>query len=124
MIFPMPDLCAVFAAFGWNARDVDATDYDGVYSALQDFKFGARNGKPTAIICHSTKGYGGLSDFLNKHKVTTGEKLIEQEMELQAEQRARRVEDFNRFFRSLDVDERGRSIRPGLVSAARRMHLS
>src|SRR5436190_2636613 len=31
MIFPMPALEPVFTSFGWNAVNVDATQYDGVY---------------------------------------------------------------------------------------------
>src|SRR5438034_10408526 len=34
MIFPMPELEPVFTSFGWNAVNVDATQYDGVYTAL------------------------------------------------------------------------------------------
>jgi transketolase len=119
MVFPMPDLAPVFSSFGWNARDVDATDYEGVYDALTRFRFNARNGKPTAIICHSTKGFGGLSDFLNKHKVTTSDELIAQEIELQTEQRSRRVDDFNAFYCKLEP-----GIRKTLATAAERMHLS
>ena len=123
MVFPMPDLSSVFCSFGWNAHDVDATDYDGVYTAIESFRFGPRNGKPTAIICHSTKGYGGLSDFLNKHKVTTNDQLIQQEIELQRELRDRRVDDFNRLYRSIDPAECGDQIRQSLQAAASRMHL-
>src|SRR5882672_5867565 len=79
MVFPMPKLESVFAAFDWQVYSVDATSYDGVLAALEQFRFGPRNGKPTAIICHSTKGHGALSDFLNKHKVVMGEKLLDQE---------------------------------------------
>jgi len=93
MIFPMPELEPVFASFGWNAVTVDATQYDGIYTALEQFRYGPRNGKPTAIICHATKGHGALSDFLNKHKVTVADKLMEQELELQAAQRRDRVEE-------------------------------
>src|SRR6185312_2752291 len=50
-VFPMPDLAPVFRSFGWQAVDVDATQYDGVYAALDEFRYGPRNGKPTAIIC-------------------------------------------------------------------------
>jgi transketolase len=121
MVFPMPELAPVFASFGWNAHNVDATDYEGVYTALQQFRFGPRNGKPTAIICHSTKGFGGLSDFLNKHKVTTSDELVEQEIALQAEQRARRVDDFNSFYRKI---ENPGPIRQTLEKTARHMHLS
>jgi transketolase C-terminal domain/subunit len=124
MVFPMPELKPVFTSFGWNAHDVDATDYEGVYAALEQFRFGPRNGRPTAIICHSSKGFGALSDFLNKHKVTASQALIEQEMELQQEQRARRVDDFNRLYERLEVNERGAEIRELLVQAARQIHLT
>ena len=97
MIFPMPDLDAVFRSFNWNVHNVDATQYNGVYDALEAFRFGPRNGKPTAIICHATKGHGALSDFLNKHKVTVPDRLIEQEMRLQTDQRNGRVSDFASF---------------------------
>ena len=87
MIFPMPDLEAVFRSFNWEVHSVDATQYNGLYAALEQFRFGPRNGKPTAIICHTTKGHGALSDFLNKHKVTVPDRLLEQEMTLQSDQR-------------------------------------
>ena len=35
----------------------------GVYAALEAFRYGPRNGKPTAIICHGTKGHGALLRF-------------------------------------------------------------
>src|SRR5258708_27662299 len=69
MVFPMPRLEAVFESFNWKVFSADATSYEGVYAALEAFRFGPRNGQPTAIICHSTKGHGALSDFMNKHKV-------------------------------------------------------
>ncbi|MES1258759.1 MAG: transketolase C-terminal domain-containing protein [Acidobacteriota bacterium] len=121
MVFPMPDLKPVFTSFGWNAHDVDATDYEGVYSALEQFRFGPRNGRPTAIICHGMKGCGALSDFLNKHKVTTSPALIEQEIDLQQEQRTRRVDDFNRLYERLGAEA---EIQDALRHAARRMHLT
>jgi len=96
MIFPMPKLDDVFRSFGWEAYDVDATQYDGVFAAIERFKFGPRNGKPTAIICNATKGYGAFSDFMNKHKVTVPENLVTQELELQKEQRQRRIVDGGR----------------------------
>src|ERR1017187_9728275 len=43
MVFPMPELAPVFTSFGWNAHNVDATDYEGVYAALESFRFGPRN---------------------------------------------------------------------------------
>jgi transketolase len=50
MVFPMPELRPVFESFGWKAHDVDATQHEGVFHALEQFRYGRRNGKPTAII--------------------------------------------------------------------------
>ena len=60
MVFPMPRLEAVFQSFDWRVFGVDATRYDGVFAALEQFRYGPRNGKPTAIICHSSKGIRSL----------------------------------------------------------------
>jgi transketolase N-terminal domain/subunit len=62
LIFPLPDLEAVFRSFGWNVEAVDATQYDGVVNSLDRFKYAGRNGKPTAIVCRTTKGHGGFSN--------------------------------------------------------------
>src|SRR5262249_22047098 len=119
MVFPMPDLEAVFASFGWDASSVDATQYDGVYAALERFRYGPRSGKPTAIICYGMKGYGALSDFLNKHKVTVPDKLLEQELALQAAQRRDRVEEFSRFHRALSEHADGGQVQDALFEIAR-----
>ncbi|MEO8735259.1 MAG: transketolase C-terminal domain-containing protein [Edaphobacter sp.] len=123
-VFPMPPLDEVFRSFGWNAVNVDATQYDGVYAALESFRFGPRDGKPTAIICNTTKGYGAFSDFMNKHKVTTSESLLVQELELQAEQRKKRVEEMTTYLEELEVSSEGRAVRDLLLDAAREMHLT
>jgi len=122
MVFPMPDLEQVFRAFDWEVHGVDATGYDGVFTALERFRFGPRNGKPTAIVCHSTKGHGALSDFMNRHKVVIPDALIDQELELQTELRRARVEDFAAFFHQLDFNK-DETVRDNLREAARRMHL-
>lgn len=118
MVFPMPSLESVFASFDWRVFSVDATRYDGVLAALEQFRYGERNGKPTAIICHSSKGYGACSDSLNRHKVALGDDLIGQEIALQARRREARVEDFAAFYNSLDPEMRDR-----LARIARRMKL-
>jgi transketolase len=119
----MPHLESVFAAFDWQVHSVDATSYDGVFAALEAFRYGPRNGKPTAIICHSTKGHGALSDFLNKHKVAMGEALLQQEIALQENLRARRVEEFTRHFDRLDGHPDGARLQATLAGASREMHL-
>jgi transketolase len=123
MVFPMPKLEAVFESFNWRVYSADATSYEGVYTALEAFRFGPRNGQPTAIICHSTKGYGALSDFMNKHKVVVGENLSDQEEALQQELRACRVEDFRAYYERLGEHAEGAEIQDALRACARDMHL-
>jgi transketolase len=123
MVFPMPELERVFASFGWEVQSVDATQYEPVYAALERFKFGPRNGKPMVIVCHTTKGHGALSDFMNKHKVTVPDALLGQELRLQARQRDDRVTEYRAFHRSLDQHGTGRTLQETLTDVARRMCL-
>ncbi|HMF62070.1 MAG TPA: transketolase C-terminal domain-containing protein [Vicinamibacterales bacterium] len=123
MVFPMPELERVFASFDWHVHSVDATQYDGVYAALEQFRFGPRNGKPTAIICHGTKGHGALSDFLNKHKVTVPDALLTQEHRLQSDQRRARTDEFNTFFRGLADQRDGQALQETLLDMAGQMRL-
>jgi transketolase len=123
MVFPMPELERVFASFNWEVHSVDATQYDGVYRALERFRFGTRNGKPTAIICHGMKGYGALSDFLNKHKVTVPDAVIEQEITLQTARRRDREEEFSRFHATLGEMGGGEAVQEALIAAAEEMRL-
>jgi transketolase len=123
LIFPMPELETVFRSFGWLAHTVDATQYDGVVAALEAFRFGPRNGMPTAIICNSRKGFGSFSDFLNKHKVTMPDSLIDQEYALQLEQRQARIDEFTVYCERLAGSADGEAARELLFEAAHRMHL-
>ncbi|HEY4046297.1 MAG TPA: transketolase C-terminal domain-containing protein [Acidobacteriaceae bacterium] len=123
LVFPMPQLDRVFESFNWHVHSVDATELDGVYTALEKFRFGPRNGKPTAIICNSTKGYGAFTDFMNKHKVTMPDSLIAQEMELQSDRRQARIDEFLGYSDALGHSADGEAMREVLFEAARRMHL-
>jgi len=122
-LFPMPNLNEVFRSYGWDTHDVDATQYEGVVAALEKFRYGPRNGKPTAIICNTTKGFGAFSDFLNKHKVTTSETLIVQELDLQAQRRSERVAEFLHDLVRLEASPDGKKIGGLLRDAAESMHL-
>jgi transketolase len=123
MVFPMPELEAVFASFNWEVQRVDATDYTAMYAALERFRFGPRNGKPMAIVCHSTKGHGALSDTLNKHKVTVPDAIVDQEIRLQTQQRQDRVRELNAFLRDLDRGDDGAAVQTTVLDLARQMHL-
>jgi transketolase len=123
LIFPLPALAPVFRAFGWQTRNVDATQYDAVQAALHDFKYGPRNGKPTVIICHTTKGHGGFSSFFNRHKVEVPEKLLNQELALQTEQRQARMAEFARFYDRLGATSEGKRQQEQLLQTAERMRV-
>ncbi len=122
-VYPMPEFSEVFRSFGWETCDVDATQFDGVLAALERFKFGARNGKPMAIICRATKGYGAFSDFFNKHKVTTSPALAAQEIELHQERRRARVAEAVDFVDTLSANPEASEIQQLLLDSAREMHL-
>jgi transketolase len=123
MVFPMPDLEPVFRSFGWEAYNVDATQYDTVYRALERFRYGPRAGKPTAIICQGSKGFGGFSAFLNSHKVTVSDDLMRQELALQSDRQRARIEAFARFYQSLGGSSAGEQTREALLEVAHGMHL-
>ena len=76
------------------------------------------------IVCHSSKGYGAFSDFLNKHKVAIPDSLIEQEIQLQMEQRRNRVEEFRECYDRLESHPRGLQLQRNISELAGRMHLT
>lgn len=123
MVLPLPDLERVFTAFGWQARAMHTTQYDGIFSALEEFKHMPRNGKPTAIICQASKGHGSFSDFMNRHKIVASDSLIAQELALHDKLRGTRVQEFAAFFDSLEQRPQGQVIQDSLRAAAQRMHL-
>lgn len=122
-VFPMPDLESVFTAFGWHAVTVDATDYEGVFDALDEFRFHPRSGKPTAIICNSEKGQGAFSDNLNKHKITLNDKLAAQEIALHTQRRQDRIEEFVRYYNTLAEFQEGEQLQAAVTQMAQDMHL-
>ena len=69
------------------------------------------------------KGHGALSDFLNKHKVTVPDRLLEQEMALQLEQRQARVEEFTRFHQGLGEHPNGGRLQDMVLDLATEMRL-
>lgn len=103
--FPYHDLAGSFRSFGWRAVEVDATRMHTVLEALADFKHGRRDGRPTAIICNATKGHGGFSSFMNSHKVTIPEALLDQEIAAQEAQRSARIQSFCQLYDALTLSD-------------------
>jgi transketolase len=79
LILSAGDVKVRFESFGWNAVDISARELAPVLHALAEFKKNAGTGKPTALICHSVKGFGGYAAETGKHKITLSEPLYRQE---------------------------------------------
>lgn len=101
LIFPMDNLPRQIESFGWRVLDVDGTSYSAMIDALETFAKPPRDGRPTAIVCNTKKGFGAFAQGLNKHKVTLAKDLYEQEMVLQTAQRKARVEEHQYFEKRL-----------------------
>ena len=101
LILPLPQLGKKIESFNWNVFEVDGTQYGPVLDALKTFKIGHRNGRPTAIICNTKKGFGGFSSSMSSHKATFSDAQVQQELELQIKQRKDRVSDFIRLYNDL-----------------------
>ncbi len=123
LIFPMLDLDKRFGCFGWRVFNVDGTQYGTVTDALQAFKYAPREGKPTAIICRTRKGFGGFSNFTIGHKVSYTDAMADQEIGLQRQRRADRVAEFAAFYNSLEEKDGGERIREELSVRAGKMNL-
>lgn len=99
--FPYHNLGANFESFGWRVLEVDATKYHTVYEALHTFKYKPRDGRPTVIICKSTKGHGGFSTHMNNHKTSIVGDLLEQEEVFHNKTRALKEKAFCEFFNKI-----------------------
>ena len=119
LILPLGDLAAKFEAFGWRVFKADAMQYPAVVDALGAFKYGGRNGRPTAILCNTSKGYGSFSEFMTRHKVEIDEKTYKLESALQMRRRDSRIKDFAGYFSHL----KDAAIREELIEYARGIHI-
>jgi transketolase len=121
--FPMPNVDGWFESFGYRVFDVDGTQYEPVWRALREFKYGSRDGRPTAIVCRNNKGAGGLSRSMISHKVVLPDELAEQELALQKDRRDRRVREFLDMFERLSREPDGAAGQTRLIETAGNMNL-
>jgi transketolase len=96
-VYPMSGLKDEFAAFGFEAVEVNGDDYKAVVSVLQDFNKGLFE-KPLAIISDCKKGQGGFSSRTSGHKITTSDEFAELEIRLQHERREKREKLFIEYY--------------------------
>lgn len=118
LLYPLKSLANNFSSFGWNAIEVNGMEYAQIIEALDTFKSGTRNGKPTVIISDTTKGYGGFSDFMNNHKVEIHDGLMAQEVALQEDWRNRRINDFFKYYNCVPGE-----VQQGLIAYAKSINI-
>jgi transketolase len=123
LVFPLLELVDRFKSFGWKVISVDATQYGPVLDALRAFKFSPRDGRPTAVICRTRKGYGGFSSVMSGHKIEIPDSLTEQEIALQRQRRELRIAEFLGFFETLEANGKGGAARDRLLRMAKAMNL-
>ncbi|MBW2057531.1 MAG: transketolase [Deltaproteobacteria bacterium] len=123
LIVPLGDLEARLTSFGYRVYRVDATQYGPVLEALREFKLSSRDGRPTAVICQTRKGFGGFSDFMIGHKVVIPDPLTEQELALQKRRREGRVSEMLDYLGELGSTGEGTAVRERLLAAAGEMDL-
>ncbi|MFC2062430.1 transketolase C-terminal domain-containing protein [Chloroflexota bacterium] len=124
LVCPLPNLGSRLDAFGWRVFDVDATNYEQVLSALQAFKLKTRDGRPTAIICWTEKGYGAFSNLFCSHNLVVSDDLAEEELKLQRNRRSQRVSDFLEFFNGINGKVKASVTQNQLLRMARDMNLA
>lgn len=121
LVLPLGDLAAKFEAFGWRVFKTDATQYPSVLEALREFKYGVRDGRSTAVLCNSSKGFGGFSAFMKKHKVEISRDMYEQELQLQLSRLDSRIAEFAAYYESLTGSAAASGVREKLADFAGRM---
>jgi len=131
LIFSMENLPWQIESFGWRVFNIDGTSYSAVVDALEAFVRLPRDGRPTAIVCNTKKGYGAFSFGLNKHKTTLSTEIYEQELALQTARREARVEEYRAFHRRLvaggqeeiaeELRERAKTMNLAVEGAAKRI---
>jgi transketolase len=123
LIFSMDNLPKQIESFGWRMLNVDGTSYSAVIDALDTFAKLPRDGRPTAIVCNTKKGFGAFSKGLNLHKIVLSKDLYEQEIVLQNAQRKARVGEYLEFHEGLTSAGK-ESVATALRARAQAMNLS
>ncbi|MDT0684984.1 transketolase C-terminal domain-containing protein [Autumnicola psychrophila] len=121
--YPYNNLGGSFESFGWRVMEIDATQYHSIYNALHDFKYGVRDGRPTVIICRSTKGHGGFSSHMNNHKTSISEEILNQEESFHIRHRELMQKRFCALFNSVCDNEYYSHVRKILENHASQMGL-
>jgi transketolase len=99
--YSMDNLDRQLEAFGWKVVCVDGTRYNQILEALDEFAHGTPDGRPTVIISETYKGFGAFSEGLDKHKITLGPTVFQQELALQQQRHDMREQLYASYIKQL-----------------------
>ncbi len=91
LVVSLGDLAGKFKSFGWNVYNVDGTSMENVCDVIGKFKNEPRGGKPTVIICNTSKGFGGFASVTKNHKATITDEIVDEELRFQKTRREERI---------------------------------
>ncbi len=112
------NIAAKLEGFGFRVLTANATEYEPVLDAFAKFK-NERDGRPCAIVCNSTKGFGSFSAAVNGHKITVSSALGQQEIAAQEARRTDREAAFVEYYNTLRCE----SCKSALIQCAESMNL-
>ena len=85
------------AAFGFEVYSVDGGDPGAIADAARQLGRYPRPMRPIAVICNTTKGYGGFSSVMNKHKANLDDAVLDRELSFLNAERAQMVQNVAAF---------------------------
>lgn len=97
LLVSMDHIGEKFKGFGYRVFHVYAEEMEGVLEALEKFVSKPQGAAPTAVICHSYKGFGGRSKITGSHKAVFDKEKLELETENQRRIRSQYIENLNQW---------------------------
>lgn len=108
LVVGLGDLRKKFEGLGYRVMDAWADEPESLLTALEIFGTKPQGAAPTAIICHSIKGIGGVLDITGLHKTEMKGELLEKERKAQEQKRDRFIARLNEFDREVIAQEAGK----------------
>lgn len=76
----MEDVADKFRGFGYRVLEANSDEMESVILALETFVTKPQGRKPTAIICHTRKGFGGCTAIASQHKAAMTKEEVAREV--------------------------------------------
>ncbi len=101
LVVSMDQAARRFRGFGYRVLEAYGEEMESILEALETFIRKPQGGRPTAIICHGYKGFGGRGGAMGSHKAVLSPEETALEMKNQRRLRRTYIENLNRWDREL-----------------------